>query len=145
MQPFASRISMTILRWLPAVAWMVMIFWFSSQPDLPRPQNDLLNLILRKTAHFAVFGALALLYLWAIGNWQKRWLALVLTILYAISDEYHQSWTPLRHPAWTDVLIDSAGGVVALWLLPRLRRRAIAGTTQSSAGDCGQTGAETHV
>lgn len=124
---------------------MALIFWFSSQSDLPRPASDLLNLILRKTAHFTVFGVLALCYVWALGDWRRRWLALALTVLYAISDEYHQSWTPLRHPAWTDVVIDSAGGWSALWLLPRLRQRAIAGTTQSSAGDHGQTGAETHA
>lgn len=139
------RITTTILRWLPAVAWMAVIFWFSAQPDLPRPASNLLNLIVRKTAHFTVFGVLALLYLKALGNWRKRWLALLLAVLYAISDEYHQSWTPLRHPAWTDVVIDSAGAFTALWLLPVLRRSAIAGTTRSSAGDRGQTGAGTHV
>jgi VanZ family protein len=124
---------------------MVVIFWFSSQPVLPRPDSDLLNLIIRKTAHFTVFGVLALFYLWAIGDWRNRWLALLLTVVYAISDEYHQSWTPLRHPAWTDVVIDSAGALTALWLLPVLGRSAIAGTTRSSAGDRGQTGAGTHV
>jgi VanZ family protein len=134
-----------ILRWLPALAWMALIFWFSSQSDLPRPTSDMLNLVLRKTAHFTVFGVLALSYLWALGEWRKRWLAFALTVLYAIGDEYHQSWTPLRHPAWTDVVIDSGGGWSALWLLPRLRRWAIVGTTQSSAGDYGQTGAERHA
>jgi VanZ family protein len=134
-----------ILRWLPAVAWMAVIFWFSSQPDLPRPASDLLNLILRKTAHFTVFGVLALFYLWGLGTGRLRWLAFVLTVLYAMSDEYHQSWTPLRQPAWTDVVIDTAGGGCALWVAPRLYRRAIAGTTQSSAGDPGQANVETPV
>jgi VanZ family protein len=145
MDLFRRSMTKAILRWLPAAAWMAVIFWFSSQPDLPRPANDLLNLILRKTAHFTVFGVLALFYLYALGTWRLRWLALVLTILYAISDEYHQSWTPLRHPAWTDVVIDSAGGGCALWLVPRLRQRAIAGITQSSAADPGQASAETHA
>lgn len=145
MKSWLPRITTTILRWLPAIVWMVVIFWFSSQPDLPRPASDLLNLIVRKTAHFTVFGVLALLYLRALGDWRNRWLALLLTILYAISDEYHQSWTPLRHPAWTDVVIDSAGAVTALWLWSRLRRSAIVGTVQSLAGDRGQTSTETHV
>jgi VanZ family protein len=138
-------ITNAILRWLPAVAWMALIFWFSSQPSLPRPANDLLNLILRKTAHFTVFGVLALFYLWALGTWRLWGLALVLTVLYAIGDEYHQSWTPLRQPAWTDVVIDTAGGGCALWLVPRLCQRAIAETTQSSAGDAVQASVETPV
>ena len=136
-------ITKAILRWLPAVAWMALIFWFSSQSHLPRPSSDLLNLILRKTAHFTVFGVLALFYLWGLGTWRLRRLAFVLTVLYALGDEYHQSWTPLRQPAWTDVVIDAAGGGCALWLVPRLCRSAIAGTTQSSAADPGQANAET--
>lgn len=110
------------VRWLPAFFWMTVIFWFSSQPDLPRPADDLLNLLMRKTAHFGVYAVLALCYLWALGP-QRRWLAFGLAVLYAITDEYHQSWTPKRVPAPTDVLIDSAGAAAALWIaLPWLQR-----------------------
>src|SRR3712207_1191621 len=88
-----------ILRWLPAVALMACIFWFSSQPDLPGPENHFLDLVFKKSAHFAVYGALAVCYLLALGDWQKKRLALVLAVLYAMSDEYHQSWAPLRNPS----------------------------------------------
>jgi VanZ family protein len=130
-----------ILRWLPAVAWMALIFWFSSQPDLPRPPGDLLNLILRKSAHFAVYGVLALAYVYALGGWRRRWLALVLAILYAISDELHQSFTPNRYPTATDVLIDSAGALAALWLGPRAQP-IIAEKARSWAARRGRAGAE---
>lgn len=98
---------------------MGLIFWFSAQPDLPRPPNDLLNLIFRKSAHFGVYGVLALLYLHGLDGtrseaWGKRMLALVLAALYAISDEYHQSFTPNRSPMAFDVLIDTAGAATAL-------------------------------
>lgn len=110
-------IKRTILRWLPAFAWMALLFWLSSQPDLPGPQNPLLDVLFKKTAHFGSYGVLALLYLFAFGAWHKRPQALLLTGLYAISDEYHQAWTPLRTPAPMDVLIDAAGATVALWLV----------------------------
>lgn len=110
-------------RWLPAIVWMIVIFWFSSQPDLPRPDSDLLNLLMRKTAHFCTYAVLALCYTWALGGWRRWKWALLLVVVYAISDEYHQSWTPRRQPAWTDVLIDTAGGATALLLASRVIRR----------------------
>ncbi|WP_026369257.1 VanZ family protein [Kallotenue papyrolyticum] len=114
------RITRAILRWLPALAWMALIFWFSSQPDLPRPANDLLNLILRKSAHAGVYAVLALLYVWALGGWRWRWWAFGLAALYAVSDEFHQSFTPKRHPTATDVLIDCLGAYAGLRLGPHL-------------------------
>ncbi len=119
-----SRINNIILCWLPAIAWMMLIFWFSSQPDLPRPASNFLNLVLRKSAHFGVYAVLALCYLYAIQRTRKLQrhtpgtyaLALLLAVLYAVSDEYHQSWTPNRRPAVTDVLIDTAGAITALAL-----------------------------
>ncbi len=102
---------------------MVLLFWFSSRSDLPGPQNVLLDLLFKKTAHFVAYGMLALFYLFALGEWHKRPLALLLVVLYAISDEYHQSWTPLRTPSPADVLIDTTGAIVTLWLVaPRLHR-----------------------
>lgn len=139
------EIKKIILRWLPAILWMTLIFWFSSQPDLPRPASDVLNFVMRKSAHFSVYAVLALTYLWALGD-RRRWkTALLLAILYAISDEYHQSWTPRRYPTWTDVLIDTAGAATGLALSPWLWRRATARTTRSSAVDHGQANAETRA
>jgi VanZ family protein len=46
-------------------------------------------------------------YLWAI----------LLTILYAVSDEYHQTFVPGRNGQLADVLIDSLGGLIALFSL----------------------------
>lgn len=143
----------TIGRWLPAVAWMALIFWFSSQSRLPRPDSDLLNLLMRKSAHFGVYGVLALCYHWAIGgdsvipapgHSRRRTIALVLALLYAISDEYHQSWTPLRQPSPVDVMIDTTGAATALWLLPWLWQRFSIRTTPPPA-ESGSSQAGTQV
>ena len=41
---------------------------------------------------------------------RKNWLAWVLAVLYAISDELHQTLTPGRHPSIIDVVIFDGGG-----------------------------------
>ena len=45
------------------------------------------------------------------------WLSLLLAALYAITDEFHQSFVPGRHSSWVDVLVfDGGGEVIALGL-----------------------------
>ncbi len=134
----------TVIRWLPAIAWMTLIFWFSAQPDLPKPPSALLNMILRKSAHFSEYGVLALCYLCGLGDrrpWH-RWLALLLAILYAISDEYHQAWTPNRYPSAIDVLIDTAGALTAVGLWHRFEQHVIVGKARSWAAGFGQASGE---
>jgi VanZ family protein len=51
------------------------------------------------------------------------WLAWGLCILYAITDEYHQSFVPGRSPRGMDVGIDALGAVLGLlpaFIRPRL-------------------------
>ncbi len=46
---------------------------------------------------------------------QKRWLAWLFTILYAVTDEYHQSFVTGRFPSAWDVLIfDNLGALIGL-------------------------------
>ena len=47
----------------------------------------------------------------------KRWLAWVLAVLYAVSDEFHQSFVPGRFASIRDVLIfDNFGAFLSLWV-----------------------------
>jgi VanZ family protein len=49
---------------------------------------------------------------------RRVWLALLLAVFYAITDEYHQSYVPGRHPSWVDALvIDGGGAALALGLV----------------------------
>lgn len=107
-------------RWLPTVSWMLVIFWFSSRSDLPRANGAVLEFLFKKSAHVLAYAVLAVCYVWGVGQWQRRWVALLLVVAYAASDEYHQSWTPGRHPAWTDVVIDTGGALLGLGALARL-------------------------
>lgn len=122
-----------ILRWLPAVAWMAVIFWLSSQPELPGPPDPLWRFVFFKTAHFLAYGTLALFYMHALGGPSKRRWALLLTCLYAISDEWHQAYTPGRTARPLDVFIDLCGASVSLYSWPRLQA-FIAGKARNLPG-----------
>ena len=50
-------------------------------------------------------------------------LALLFAFLWAASDEYHQSLSPHRTPAVTDVMIDTCGALVGIWVAGRLWAR----------------------
>ena len=56
-----------------------------------------------------------------VGGWIWAWL---LTVIYAISDEWHQSFVAGRHPQATDVLIDACGAATALLAVWLVQRRA---------------------
>jgi len=108
--------------WLPLIAWMGIIFWFSAQPepfDLPESwQEDLVA----NAGHAIGYAGLGLLWWRALAarlTSSDRWtlaLAFLLTLLYAISDEYHQTFVPGRSGNLGDVLIDAVGAGFGLWL-----------------------------
>ncbi len=107
--------------WLPPLAWMGLIFFLSAQPDLPHAPSSLLDLLLKKTAHAFVYGVLTWLYLRAMSagrgrspSDRLRLISLALALLYAASDEYHQTFVPGRNGQWPDVVVDGIGGVIAI-------------------------------
>ena len=108
----------SILRWLPAIAVMLVIFGFSSIPSQEIPSFGLMDLVVKKGAHMLGYGLLAKSYLWGLPFDKRRWwLAFLLTVLFAATDEFHQSYVPGRHPSWVDALgIDGGGAALALGL-----------------------------
>lgn len=117
-------------RWLLVLLWMGVIFLFSSQPNLPRIGSAPLQLILSKTAHFLEYLVLTALLLWAQkprsknpGYTRRAYLiAFMISVAYAISDEFHQSLVPNRRGLLTDVGIDALGAAAAI-LVSGLSRR----------------------
>lgn len=109
----------------PPLIWGTLIFVFSSQPTLPSPNLLLADFLLKKSAHIFVYAVLYLLVWRALflltdrrSPLDKRvWLgALLICFFYALSDEWHQSWTPTRTATWRDVSFDSLGILGAfLW------------------------------
>lgn len=107
-----------ILNWLPALVMMGVIFWFSAQPAEELPVFSWADTIVKKSGHVIGYALLAFSYWYALGlEKNKRWLAWSFVILYALTDEYHQSFVTGRHSSIWDVLIfDNIGALLSVWL-----------------------------
>ncbi|HKZ91981.1 MAG TPA: VanZ family protein [Candidatus Limnocylindrales bacterium] len=125
----------TIVRWLPALAWMGVIFLLSSQSGLRVSEDAAVDKPIRLVAHMASYALLAGLLFYAlcgagrptargagrptargVGRPTARaaTLALVLATLYAVSDELHQAMVPDRTGRPEDVVIDVVGATIGL-------------------------------
>ena len=87
----------------------------------PEQQQALLYSVasfFRKAAHFLEYGILAcFLYVGFSGFFKIKYcnaLSFAICFLYAVSDEYHQSFVAGRSPQLKDVMIDSLGALSVL-------------------------------
>lgn len=123
-------------------AWMLVIFMLSAQISSESDSLSsgitkfVLNLInglfprleiefsvfshfVRKSAHFIAYLILGILSLHAIDEEKNTKLtrfmkALLICVLYAMSDEFHQLYVPGRSGELKDVLLDSTGSLVGI-------------------------------
>ncbi|MEL6694885.1 MAG: VanZ family protein [Bacteroidota bacterium] len=144
-KPFLSH-------WLPLILWMGVIFYLSDQDKNQTVQTSgfvlwLLSFLpldpewltspafkvfVRKSAHMTEY---FFLYLWAFRllNWYQpfqiawNWAAF-LSIAYAMTDEFHQTFVPGRGASIRDVGVDSLGvclGMIIIWVFLRPSRAKI--------------------
>lgn len=115
--------------WLPPILWMGVIFFLSSRPDLPSLRLTPLNLQ-NVLGHLFEYGVLAYLLARALDRppatrHAHLW-AMVITMLYAASDEWHQTFVPGRHGDLLDWLVDIIAALLVLglrhWTVQRQRR-----------------------
>jgi hypothetical protein len=106
-----------LTRIAPALALMALIFVLSAQPDLSSGLGNW-DLVGRKLVHMTEFGLLFVLWLRAL-DWRHAALAAAITIGYAATDEFHQTFVDGRHGTPVDVLIDATGVAIAWVLLQR--------------------------
>lgn len=83
-------------------------------------------MITRKLAHLTEYAILGLLAARAFRTSKReaissRWflISLTLVVVYALADEYHQSFVPTRTGTIYDSLIDIVGGLAALLLVKK--------------------------
>lgn len=140
-------------HWLPVLVWAACIFIASSDLfnaansggllrrvlhfvglELNEPWFHAVQMTVRKAAHLAEYALLAAL-LWRAFNgvslgrvrpWPRRlaWRVWSLSVAYAVSDEFHQTFVPSREGHVRDVAIDAAGAALALGLIWWWGRRA---------------------
>ncbi len=101
--------------WLPIVAWAAAIFALSAVPALDSGLG-LWDLALRKAAHFSEYAVLGALLARAV----REFPAFALAVLYAVSDELHQTFVPGRAGTLLDLGIDAGGALAGILLLRRL-------------------------
>ncbi len=117
-----------IRHWLPVIVWCGLIFFQSAFPppeQVPRwPHFD-------KLLHFGAYGLLAALICRALNTAalfhgkpvRLITCGIVLTTLYGLSDEWHQSFVPGRSAELADLLADFAGALVGSTICVKLLRR----------------------
>jgi VanZ family protein len=110
--------SRALSLWLPVIVWAAVIFTFSSIPSLGTGLG-VWDTILRKGAHMTEYAILGLLLLRALG---RELPALALGVAYAVSDELHQHFVRGRHASPIDVLIDTVGLAIGIFVVRGLFR-----------------------
>lgn len=103
------------------IIWAAFIFFLSRQPGLNSGFPQIWDLVLRKLAHISEYFILNVLLIKSFGSYslsRKKILILSfsLALLYAISDEYHQSFIFGRQGTVRDVMIDGVGILLSSWL-----------------------------
>ena len=137
------------IKWVVLLVWMLVIFLFSAQtgeqssessglveqllslfPFIPHQLFGIeLQLIIRKGAHFTEYLILYVLIFNVIIDYlsfrRVLFYALLGVFLYACTDELHQAFVPGRACAFTDVLIDTSGGALAMVLIAMINQLQI--------------------
>lgn len=85
--------------------------------------TDKVTFVVRKTAHFSeyfVLGVLAFLTAVTFKKYKiiyRSMASFVICVIYSVSDEFHQYFVSGRACRFTDILIDSAGSLLAIVLM----------------------------
>ena len=120
--------TLAIVFWILVVACMVAIFYFSSQTASESAYQssiildflnrifgeDFTDFVVRKMAHFLEFTGLCVLFnsaLFFTKGKRQVILSIILTSLYAITDEVHQIFVEGRSCEFRDWCIDTLGGI----------------------------------
>ena len=130
----ASAELITLREWIPVVVWGALIFALSTStfsavntgkiidpllrlliPGVTAASVDVGHMLVRKVAHFTEYGIL--FWLLVRGPMAERpYLALMLCIVYALTDEGHQVFVPGRTASLYDVALDSSGALFSHFL-----------------------------
>ena len=132
--------STNLKYFIPSLIWMIVIFVFSSQnasestqsssyildflqqlPILNSLHADTFMLIIRKSAHIIEYGILCLTLIYGFFKVNKNYYytyPILISCLYAMTDEFHQLFVDGRSGSIIDVCIDTFGAIlVALFIL----------------------------
>ena len=148
--PMQRRSIRFLTHYLPLLIWLGFIFVASTGefsadntsrivgplvlwlfPNTSPETLAIIHGVTRKLAHFTEYAFLAFLAARAFRTSSKaffhnHWflLSFLLVAVYAMSDEYHQSFVPSRTASIVDSFIDMAGGLTMLLLVRRRHKES---------------------
>ena len=109
-----------LLRWVPALVMMIAIFVLSALPASKVPTFGPYDVYFKKIGHAIGYGLLGVSYYYALPTRLPRlvrWsMALGLSLGFAVTDEFHQSFVSGRTASIRDVAIDGLGAFLALFV-----------------------------
>jgi VanZ family protein len=128
-----NKLQNIFIYWFPILVYCLLIFLQSS-----RPSPDIVPCwpYIDKVLHFTAYALLGALFLRAFNTTRIKYnlkliilLSILLSSLYGISDEIHQSFVPYRSADAMDALADILGsafgvGVFLLWLKGYFKKHA---------------------
>jgi VanZ family protein len=103
--------------WIPALLWGGLTFFLATIPRVGSSTETAEH----KIGHIAVFATLAATVVWALDRGhalrssKSLAIALLITAAYGASDEWHQKYVPGRSCEFSDVVLDTVAGAVALF------------------------------
>lgn len=121
-----------ITYWLSPLLWMILIFSLSSRQRVTVSEITSINFIFFKTLHIIEYAILFFLLFRALYNQitislnNIFFISISFAMLYALSDELHQTFIPSREGSPRDVVIDTIGILLCFMYtkinLPKLKR-----------------------
>lgn len=116
-----------LLRWGPVLVVMLLIFLASDTPGSSIPEFGLIDFVVKKGGHMAGYALLSMACLHGLTgknhpNRTRAAAAVAMAVLYAITDEFHQTFTPGRNASITDVGIDAVGATLGVLVWVAIRR-----------------------
>jgi VanZ family protein len=108
-----NRRTRALARAIAPLAMMGAIFYLSSQPA--EAHHPWWEVIVRKLGHVTGYAVLTALWAWALSGVVKRPVlaAVCISLAYACTDEYHQTFVDGRTGTPTDVGMDAVGIALA--------------------------------
>ena len=147
-------------RYAPLLLWAVLIFIGSVNvlsaahtslllravqwlfPNVRDESLAVFHLLVRKTGHLTEYAILATLAARAFRGSSHDllrrhwfWVSLLLAMVYALTDEWHQSFVPSRTASIYDSLIDSVGALIALTIIWLRHRKSEPDSPRAGVAD----------
>lgn len=111
-----------LIRFIPSLLWMIVIFYFSSRSTTGIGTNTTNRFLILKSFHLIEYAFLSFLLYFAF---KKPKISISVAYLYALSDEFHQTFITGRTGRFRDTLIDLLGILIGFFIFFLLKKNKL--------------------